>query len=140
MCAEAISLFDLVKSAHVAVLTFFLPVQRYHKSNDITISLSLNDWNCLFDRLSGCCNIFDYKNSVSVTKLCSQKNSLITVILYFFSVGTISDLSSVKLADCHTCCNSKRNSLICRSKKDIKFKSECIMNCSRIVVTELLKL
>jgi len=106
----------------------------------VRITLSFDDRQRLLNRSSGCRNILDDHNLISVLNRASKKNSLIPMILYLFTIGAIADILAILLADCHCRCNSQRNSLVSRSKENIEVCSECIIDRFCVVLAKLSEL
>mgnify|MGYP000685970427 CR=1 FL=1 len=77
---------------------------------------------------------------VTVSDRAAEKDSLVAVILYFFSVGAVLDVCTEVLADRHARCDCQRNSLVRRSKENIEICSKCIIDRLRIILAELSEL
>ena len=69
-------------------------------------------------------------------KTCSEKNSLVTMILDLLAVGTVLDIAAVKFADRHDRGHCQRYSFVGRTEQHIKIQPVFIINGSRVVLTE----
>ena len=50
------------------------------------------------------------------------------MILYFLTIGTVTDILAVKLADGHRRRNGQRNAFVCGSEQHVKIQSVVVMN------------
>ena len=130
---------NLLKSTLFS-LSPFHAVYRDYQPHRMHIFPGTNDRHRLLNGGSRGCHIFNNYHTISMLNRTSQKNSLISVILDFFSVGTVTDINPVLLTDRHRCRHSQRNPFICRPKQDIKIKPKMIVNGLRIVLSQLSEL
>ena len=87
-CAETVFLLDLGKSGLLA-FTSLAAVYGYNKTENIDIALCLDDRKCLLDGCTRCCYVLDDNDLVTVSDRAAEKDSLVTVVFYFFSVSLI---------------------------------------------------
>ena len=97
-CAETVFLLDLGKSGLLAFPSL-AAVYGYNKTENIDIALCLDDRECLLDGCARCCYVLDDNDLVTVSDRAAEKDSLVTVILYFFSVGAVLNLFAIELID-----------------------------------------
>ena len=79
-------------------LSSLAAVYGYHQAEDLYISLGLDDRQRLLDGGSGGRYVLDDHNLIAVRDRASQKDSLISVILYFLPVGAVADIRPEMLA------------------------------------------
>ena len=117
-------------------LSPFHAVQRNNQSFDVHLCLCLKNRIGLLNGFSGCSDILDDNDPVSILQPASQKDAGIPMVFGLLAVGTVTDIPPVKLADGCSRDNGKRNSLIGRSEKNVKIQAVMIVYRPRIILSE----
>ena len=138
-CPDSVILFYLCKCT-LGTLTSFHSVNGYNKSCNINVTLCFDDRESLIYWCSCCCYIFYYYNLIAILDRASEKDSLIAVVFYFFTVRTVSYICPIFIVKCYSCGNRKRYTLICRSEQNIKICSVLVINSLCIIFAKFLKL
>ena len=76
-------------------LTAFHAVNADHQTEDVDITLCLQDRQCFTDGGSGSGDIFNNDNFVAVTDGAAKQNAFVAVIFDLCAVGTVADISAV---------------------------------------------
>ena len=101
------------------------------------VTINIKFFKCINRLIYSSCrsnNILDYHYPVSVTQGTTEKYSLVSVILYFLTVRSVSDLTAVKLTKCNDRCCRERNTLVGRTEEYIKVIAEGVMYCLCIIL------
>ena len=134
ICLKSIEIVYFIKCAFHTALADFHTVKRYHQTDDFNICCTFYLRNGFFHGLTGCGNILDHDNTITVFQLASKETSLIcTMILFFFTVRTITNFFSVQFAECDCSYNAERNTLICRSEEYVKIITIFCVDCFCII-------
>ena len=86
-CAETVFLLDLGKSGLLA-FTSLAAVYGYNKAENIDIALRLDDRKCLSMDVPAVVTSSMITDLFTVSNRAAEKDSLVTVVFYFFSVGS----------------------------------------------------
>lgn len=136
---KAVGFLDLFERTLCSLATFHT-VNRNHKTYRIYISLRFDDRKCFFNGCSCSRNILNDHYLIPILDRAAKKNSFISVVFHFLTVGTVTDILSVHFTDLHSCCYRKRDSFVCRSKQHIKIQSEFAFYRFCIILSQLAKL
>src|SRR5699024_7122224 len=112
---KTIFLVDLVQSALLS-LSSFHPVHRNNQSENIHVSLGFYNRKSFLNGSSCCGHILNDHNFITVFNRTSKKNSLISMVLYFFPVGTVTDIFVIFFRNRNRSRHAQWNSLVCRSE------------------------